>query len=158
MLLEKYKDVYLNISSILLIVLLSYAAVVKGYDLNLFQKQMTESPLIPLILTDIISYVIPSFELLAVLLLFFQSTRFWGFILSYFLMLFFSVYLIALLYLFGSNLPCACGGILGEMGYKTHIIFNIFFTILAFISTIITSYDNKIILFAKQLDLSYSTN
>ena len=133
---------------------MGYAAVVKGSDMSLFQKQITESPLIPFSITKIVSYFIPASELLAALLLMNQTTRYWGFLLSYFLMLIFSVYLVTLVNLFGSNLPCACGGILGQMGYNTHIVFNILFCLLAFVSTILSTYDENTFLFKKHLVLN----
>jgi hypothetical protein len=151
---QNYKNIFLNFSSISLIILMAYAAVAKGYDIELFQKQITESPLIPLSMTNMVSYVIPISELSAALLLIPKQTRFWGFLFSYFLMLIFSVYLATLVKLFGANLPCACGGILGQMGYNTHIVFNIFFCIVALISTILSSKDNNTIFFKEDLILT----
>lgn len=127
----------LNLAPILLIILFSYSAIVKGYDINLFQGQMIQSPLLPLSLIKILSYTIPLFELVVVALLIFDKTREIGFHLSYFIMLLFTLYLVTLVMFFGHNIPCACGGILGNMGYTTHIIFNIFFTLLPLLAIII---------------------
>jgi Methylamine utilisation protein MauE len=154
MILQKYKNRYIAISSIFLIILMAYAAVVKGADIGLFQKQIMESPLIPLSITRLVSFIIPASELLGALLLLYQPTRFWGFLLSYFLMLIFSVYLVTLVKLFGANLPCACGGILGQMGYTTHIVFNIFFCIMAFVSTILTVKDSNTLFLKNELILT----
>jgi uncharacterized membrane protein YiaA len=40
----------------------------------------------------------------------------------------FEVY-IAIMLLSGSHLPCTCGGIISQMGWKQHLIFNGFFVI-----------------------------
>lgn len=128
---------FTNISSILLVILFSYSAIVKGYDINLFQGQMVQSPLLPLSLIKFISYIIPIFEISIVFLLINEKTREFGFYLAYFLMLLFTLYLLTLVIFFSNNIPCACGGILVNMGYSTHILFNIFFTLLSLVSIII---------------------
>lgn len=134
---ENFQQKYINISLILLVILFSYAAIFKGFDMLLFQKQMAESPLIPMELIQFLSYLIPIGEILICFLLIFDETRLIGFLMSYFTMLLFSVYLLALTHYFGHNLPCACGGILNKMGYTEHIIFNIFFTILSLIALLV---------------------
>lgn len=126
----------INLASILLLALFSYSAIVKGYDINLFQGQMIQSPLLPLSLIKILSYAIPIFELIVAVLLIFDNTREVGFHLSYFIMLLFTLYLLTLVMFFGHNIPCACGGILGNMGYTTHIVFNTFFTLLSLLAII----------------------
>jgi hypothetical protein len=131
------KKSILNLAPILLIMLFSYSAIVKGYDINLFQGQMIQSPLLPLSLIKILSYAVPFFELVVVALLIFDKTKGIGFHLSYFIMLLFTLYLITLVMFFGHNIPCACGGILGNMGYTTHIILNVFFTLLSFLAIIL---------------------
>jgi len=52
---------------------------------------------------------------------------------SFLIMLLFSSYLITLYILFQDQLPCACGGILNNMGYPEHIIFNVTITFLTLI-------------------------
>lgn len=149
--LNKNKESFINIATLVLIILLTYAAVFKGVDSKSFQNQMMESPLLPVEIVEILSVIIPLGEIGIAFLLIFQTTRFWGFLFAYFLMLTFSIYLVSLLFLFGDNLPCACGGILSKMGYIPHIIFNVFFSIIALTSALITSYDHKIVLFKNSI-------
>ena len=42
----------------------------------------------------------------------------------------FTIYIAAML-LSGSDIPCSCGGVLEEMSWGTHIIFNCFFVALS---------------------------
>lgn len=127
----------IDIISILLIVLFGYAAITKGNNISLFKDQMMESPMLPIPLISIIAYLIPLAELLIVVFIIFDKTRLLAFYSSYFIMLLFSLYLIALKMLFGDNIPCACGGILGQIGYNSHIVFNLFFTIISGIGIIL---------------------
>lgn len=48
----------------------------------------------------------------------------------------FTAYIIVILN-YSSFVPCSCGGILEEMGWKEHLIFNIAFTILAAIASVV---------------------
>lgn len=116
---------------LLLILIFLYAAYVKGTDLTLFKNQMMQSPLIPTTVISELAIFVPVSELVICLLLFFERTRKLGLLLSYCTMLMFSIYMITLVLFFGDNIPCACGGILGKMGYTAHIIFNIMFTLLS---------------------------
>jgi putative oxidoreductase len=46
-------------------------------------------------------------------------------------MLLFTFYILYML-LFEKHLPCSCGGVLKEMTWKQHLVFNLFFTAIAF--------------------------
>lgn len=114
-----------------LILLFTYAGIVKLLDVKDFQSQLYQSPVIPATLVPIVSFALPAYELFLVYLLTRDRYITLGYLLSFLTMLFFSLYLIGLVF-FASTLPCACGGILGRMGYPTHIVFNLFFTAVAF--------------------------
>ncbi len=115
-------------------VLFFYAAYVKGSDRSLFIQQMNQSPLLPEFLLDFISIIIPLIEIIICILLVIKSTRLLGILLSFTLMSIFTIYLIFLVTAYTYNIPCACGGILGNLGYPIHISFNLFSTVLAFIA------------------------
>jgi hypothetical protein len=129
--------------SVLLIILFCYATIAKTYDMTIFRSQMMQSPLLPASLVNFLSFAVPAVELSAVLLLIFNKTRLAGMYLSYSIMFGFSLYLIMLVWLFKGAVPCACGGILGRMGYTAHIFFNIFFTILPLISIFILGKESN---------------
>lgn len=115
----------------LLCILFFYAASMKAMEFSQFTADIAKSPLlanIPPVITGVLTIVT---EVVAAILVALPGTRKAGLYLSAFLMLSFSLYM-SVLYFFYTNIPCSCGGILGQMGYPTHIVFNIAFTLLAF--------------------------
>lgn len=136
------KKVYIIAARVLLFVLFAYASTAKLIDFSLFNVQLKQSPLIPIDLTAILACVVPGFEIVIVFMLFFNRTAYYGLLLSFFLMLLFSLYLIILV-LFFQRVPCSCGGILGHMGYPVHILFNLVMTAIALIATLYYSSSNE---------------
>ena len=61
--LNKNKESFINIATLVLIILLTYAAVFKGVDSKSFQNQMMESPLLPVEIVEILSVIIPLGEI-----------------------------------------------------------------------------------------------
>lgn len=122
---------FIGFVTVILILVLTYAAVLKGLNIQYFGSQMSQSPLLPTSFIPFLSYFVPAIELFAAILLTINKTRYWGLLITYGIMLTFSGYLIMLVIFYKHDIPCACGGILGQMGYTTHIIFNIALTILA---------------------------
>ena len=109
----------------MLISLWMYAVTSKLMDFNMFSVQMHRQLLFP-ILKDTLPYLLPATELLATILLAFSSTRFSGLLLSFFMLLAFTVYIgFAMSRLMG-KIPCSCGGILNKMSWGTHLFFNLF--------------------------------
>ena len=113
------------ICSSLLILLFTYTAVSKLSDYTHFVRVLGESPLIHNG-ADMIGWLLPVAELVIVLLLFFPLTKKAGFVISFFLLLLFTLYLIYML-LFAAELPCSCGGVISKMSWKQHVWFNVFF-------------------------------
>lgn len=113
----------------LLVVLFAYAALSKLLDFNTFKFQLGRSPYLTLF-PDLIAFTVPIAELLTVGLLIFSRSRLIGLYSSFFLMLLFSGYVYVMLH-FSPYLPCSCGGFLAIMSWDQHLVFNIFFTLLA---------------------------
>lgn len=123
------KSNLIEIISALLILLFVYTAVSKLLDKRFVITLMT-SPLIGNELARILVWALPSVEILISLLLFFPATRKLGLWASLSLMIFFTFYIGYLTY-FAPHKPCNCGGVLKQMTWGQHFIFNIFFTVLA---------------------------
>ncbi|MBO9730198.1 MAG: hypothetical protein J7623_16280 [Chitinophaga sp.] len=121
----------------LLILLFSYAATSKLVDYQTFVIQLGKSPLIDQYAIPI-SWGIPSLEYVVVALLLFSRSRLLGFYASFFLMMLFTVYIYAILH-FSYDLPCSCGGVLSQLSWQQHLIFNIAFTILSLFGIIFQS-------------------
>lgn len=123
------KKVFVRGTSLLLVVLFLYASLSKLSDYGEFRNNLAESPFIGRY-AGILAWFVPAAEIYISLMLLFAVTRLNGLYASFVLMLSFSVY-IALLLGSGSELPCECGGILNEMSWETHLVFNCVITALS---------------------------
>lgn len=122
------KEIIINIISTLFIFLFVYTSVSKFNDIGQFQAVLKKSPLLGTSAIAI-SWIIPSLELLISAALFIPAARLIGLISSFVLMLLFSGY-IAYMLLFEVKLPCACGGVLRQMNWSQHLLFNSAFVLL----------------------------
>jgi hypothetical protein len=113
----------------LLIVLFVYASGSKLFNYNQFIMQLGHSPLIGSH-AEILAWLIPTIELVVVILLTVYSTRFYGLLLALFLLIIFTGYIAGML-LSGSHLPCSCGGVISGLSWKEHLMFNLFFMALS---------------------------
>jgi len=122
----------------LLTLLWVYAATSKLFHYKDFLIQLGRQP-VPEWSIGVLSVGLPVLELIAATLLCYRWTRKVGLWLSLGLMISFSVYVgLALGGAYG-NIPCSCGGILNSMGWRTHFVFNIAYTVLAFAGVWLTT-------------------
>ena len=112
----------------LFVVLFLYAAVSKLLDYELFEAQIGKSPLI-ISYASWMAWLIPTLEIVIAFLLLIPRTQVIGLFAFFSLMLMFTLYILFILN-FSPYVPCSCGGILSNMGWTEHLIFNIAFTIL----------------------------
>jgi uncharacterized membrane protein YphA (DoxX/SURF4 family) len=144
----KWTTLFVTAISSLLIALFAYTGMSKLTDYAVFKSQIQKSPYI----YPVASFVAPAtpiFELLLVFLLIFPKSRLAGLYLSYFVMLLFTGYVYIMLK-FSPSLPCSCGGVISDMSWHQHLIFNAIFTILSTVGVFLefktTSPLTKIIL------------
>jgi hypothetical protein len=123
------KKSLLELPAVLLTILFTYASISKLLQYNTFRFQLDQSPFITNY-SSVIAWSIPAIELFTTTLLVFPATRLKGFYLSYGLMLLFTFYIYAILH-YSHFVPCSCGGILSQMNWEQHLIFNITFTLIA---------------------------
>ncbi|MGN6602451.1 MAG: MauE/DoxX family redox-associated membrane protein [Ginsengibacter sp.] len=135
------KTFLIDIISGLFILLFVYTATSKLIEHSSFQAVLSRSPLIGS-KASILSWALPMLELFTAVLLFFPAIRKFGFISSFILMLVFTSYIIYMI-LFAKNLPCSCGGVISQMTWTQHLIFNVFFTVLSVIALRLT-FRNKL--------------
>lgn len=119
----------IEIISALLILLFVYTGISKLHEQDTFRIVLSKSPLIESH-AHIFAWLLPLTELSTGLLLLFPFTRKLGIVIALILMCLFTGY-IAYMILFTSKLPCSCGGVLQQMTWKQHLLFNICFTVLA---------------------------
>lgn len=115
----------------LLVILFTYTALSKILDVDTFRKQMLNQPL-PETLRQNLVWLVPLFEITTSIFLIIKPLRFYGFVLAFLLMLAFTLYVSLILGNAFAYIPCSCGGVLSAMSWQTHLIFNIFFTLIAF--------------------------
>lgn len=121
-----HKRIILEICVFFLILLFGYAALSKLLDYNNFVVQLSKSPLVKGS-AQWIGWAVPTIELIACILLISPKWRSMGLCLSFILMLAFTLYIAGIL-TFIKELPCSCGGILSNLTWKSHLIFNVVYT------------------------------
>lgn len=119
----------------LYIILFVYASLTKILDYESFVIQLSKSPIVGAFANEL-SVIIPLVEILISSFLAFRFSRFIGLLLSLLLMIMFTVYIVIILN-WSFFIPCSCGGILEKMGWTEHLIFNIFFVLLAFVGLLL---------------------
>jgi len=129
------KNLVPEIISSLLILLFLYTGLSKLLDYTHFKSVLYKSPLIAGN-AAVVALALPITEIMVALLLFVPRTRLWGFYGATVLMTVFTLYL-AYMILFTPHLPCSCGGVLKQMTWKQHLVFNIFFLLLSLTATLL---------------------
>lgn len=125
-------DHLIAITRFLLIVLFVYTATSKLIAHQQFQGVLSKSPWLNSV-APVISYLLPVTELVIAVLLVIPVTVYTGLYMALFLLIFLTIYLL-LMVAFAPTLPCACGGVIGSLGWKSHIFFNLFFTCITIIA------------------------
>jgi hypothetical protein len=116
--------------------LFTYAVVSKILTFHDFRIKLGQSPL----LSAFAGYVaigVPLVELLIAGVLLFPRWRISGLFASFCLMIAFTTYIFIILN-YSSYVPCSCGGILQDLGWTEHLVFNLFFLLLALIALILS--------------------
>lgn len=114
-----------DLLSFLLVLLFVYASVSKILDFQNFRTEMGQSPMLNAY-AHIAAPGVLMAELFLAVLLSIPSTRRWALLLSFSLMCMFTAYIIIILN-FSDYVPCSCGGVLQQLGWKEHILFNLVF-------------------------------
>ena len=135
------RNLIIEIISSLLILLFVYTAISKLLDFTNFKSVLSRSPLIGG-KAVFVAFALPITELLVALLLFIPRTRLWGLRGSVALMTVFTIYL-AYMISFSPHLPCSCGGVLKQMTWRQHLVFNIFFLLLSISGAILKRKENR---------------
>lgn len=126
---KRLRYILVEIISALLILLFVYTGIDKLGNIVRFRKTLAASPLIGS-MAGPISLFLPFAELSIALLLLIPALRKWGLVASLVIMSLFTFYITYMIY-FTPDRPCTCGGVLPQMTWRQHLMFNIFFTFLA---------------------------
>ncbi len=137
----KYRNEIVLTIATCFILLLVYAALTKLLDYQKFVVQIGQSPLLTNY-ASFIAWLIPAVEILIAVLLAWPRFRLVGLYGAFILMVMFTAYIAAILS-FSEDIPCSCGGVLEQLGWKEHLVFNVVFILLALAGIVLTSQSNK---------------
>jgi len=126
------KTLIVEVISALFILLFVYTAINKFLVINDLKKVLKNFPLIGSF-PQLIAWGLPICESIIALLLFIPRTKLTGLYSSLTMMTAFTFYLGYML-VFTPKLPCTCGGMLQKLSWPQHLIFNIFFVLLAIVA------------------------
>ena len=126
----------------LLIFLFVYAAFMKLLAIDQFRVQIGQSPLLTR-WADTLSWAVPCAELVISLHLCFRSTRTLGLFASFGLMFMFTTYIIVVMN-FSPYVPCSCGGVLEDMTWGQHLVFNVAFIVLALVGILLSPIQHEV--------------
>jgi len=113
-----------------LVLLWAYASLSKLFNFNKFKHAMSIQVFPPWI-GQIMTYLVPTVELVIVALLLITQTRLLGMYASMFLMALFTIYVGGAVFKIYERTPCACGGLFARMKWNRHFKVNIILTIIA---------------------------
>ena len=121
------------IISILLGCLWLYAALNKLMDYEVSKSEMLNQ-VFPQYISEVLVWAVPAVELATVALLILPGTERLGLYLSLILLGSFSVYIAIVMTGAFGRIPCSCGGVLEQMPWGVHLLFNLFFLALTLVA------------------------
>jgi hypothetical protein len=126
----KKRKFFIDVIALLFVLLFAYTAKDKLMHPSLFRDTIRKSIVVGKF-ADVLTYAVPIGEIGIIFLIIFSEIK--GLIASLIVMSLFTIY-VAYMLLFVSHLPCNCGGVISGMKWPVHLIFNIFWTLLAIIA------------------------
>jgi len=136
----KVKKLIIDTCCVSYSLLLLYGTSSKLIDYESFRVQLGQSPVISSFAGGV-SFIIPAAEIAIAVLLFIKNCRIAALFAGYSLMCMFTAYIYIILN-YSPYIPCSCGGVLENMDWTQHMIFNICFLLFA-ASSILLSADPK---------------
>lgn len=123
------KSIFVEIISMLFVILFVYTAISKFMDFTLFKETIATSPVLAPV-ASVVAWILPITEILVSVLLLIPAFRLKGLYASLGLMMAFTLYIIYILK-FSPHVPCSCGGVIELMSWREHLVFNSAFILLA---------------------------
>jgi hypothetical protein len=123
----RYKHSYaITFLQCLVFFLFLYSGITKTVGFGLFVNSLDKSLFLNDFNTRFIGMAVIAAEFAIPVLLFFESTVLYGYLLSFLLLLLFTAYIL-LMFLLSPYLPCSCGGLIEALTWRQHIFFNLAF-------------------------------
>ena len=128
---QKHREIIVEVTSLLFIILFAYAGLTKLLEGHLFYDNIRNSPILGgKAMASLASWTIPLSELTVALLLIWKKTRLIGLYLAAVMMLLFTGYTLAIVF-FAPYRPCSCGGVISLLSWEQHLVFNLVLFLLA---------------------------
>ena len=131
------RQLYIEIVVALYVLLFLYTAIMKFRDIPFFIGSMSHTPVLRPYAT-ILAGMIPAMEIAIAILLIIPRTRHYGLLTGTGLLGIFTLY-VAFILATMKELPCSCGGVLQQLNWKEHLVFNSGFLL----AGIVACYWNK---------------
>jgi len=123
----RYKHSYaITFLQCLVFFLYLYSGITKTMGFGLFVNSLDKSLFFSDFNTKFIGTSVIAAEFAIPVLLFFESTALYGYLLSFLLLLLFTAYIV-LMFQLSPFLPCSCGGLIEALSWRQHIFFNLAF-------------------------------
>ena len=106
-----------------LVFIFLYTGLSKYLNFAQFKATLGESPMLAGY-KNFVALFLPGIEIATVIILIWPKTRLLGLYVSLTLLSMFTLYLIYMVN-FDPKLPCSCGGIIGQLNWRQHIVFNL---------------------------------
>src|SRR4051812_16086840 len=135
------KQIWIEVMVALLILLFLYTGVSKLLDIWLFKYDLTKQPF-PVWLQSVLAWLIPVWEVLTAICLMIRPARLAGVYLSIIIMATFTAYSAAILSGLFASVPCGCGGVIRDLTWPQHLVFNIVFLGIAVMALRLIKKDN----------------
>jgi len=135
------KSTIVEIIASLLILLFLYTAISKSFQIANTLYVLDKTPILSRF-SETIAWTIVSAEYVLSVLLFIPRTRKFGLYGSLILLVFFTIY-IGYMMAFIPKLPCSCGGVISQMTWRQHLVFNICFILLALVGILLARRQAK---------------
>lgn len=132
----------IEIVTVLNIILFLYTGIAKIMDYSIFKEQLADSPILGFAAKPV-AILLPVVEFIVVILLTIPRWRLKGLYSSLALMIAFTAYIIAM-FMVAPEMPCSCGGIIAELSWTEHIVFNSVFIGLNLWAVILQKKQTKI--------------
>lgn len=117
------KRTLVEIIALLFVILFLYTGIAKLMEFDVFYEQLMDSPILAFA-APLVAWGLPLTEFILSIALFIPKYRLFGLYAAFILMILFTAY-VGILLSISTELPCSCGGIIGELSWPAHLVVNI---------------------------------
>lgn len=131
----KFRKTSVEIISLVYVMVFAFTGLTKLMEGDQFFNNLNNSPILPDVvwLSYIISWAVPTLEIVIALLIAIPRTRLKGLYAALGLMIVFTMYVAGIVFI-SPYAPCSCGGIITLLTWQEHLLFSIGMIVLALLA------------------------